>query len=194
MAKSQINDRALVPLFHCLDRDGEPFDSSDFKRKRNLVIYFLTHPSLDVPRPENCVLQGADMLWPLGHPDFRAKGIPGFSPGWLHFLLSLEQAQRLMREQNAEVLVVTRRSVGEIQNLHSQHRLTYRILSDEHKDVFKKFIQVADQEEVAALFVTDKFGEVFFQYFAADVVDLPPFSDVVQSLAFIESQCPECGD
>ncbi|MFH0877780.1 MAG: redoxin domain-containing protein [Candidatus Omnitrophota bacterium] len=156
MAKSLINDRALIPLFHCLARDGQYFDSSDFKRKRNLVIYLLTHPTLD-------------------------------------FLLSLEEVQGSLREQNAEVLVVTQRSVPEIQNLHSQHRLTYWILSDEERGVLGRFVQAADQEKVAALFIADKFGEVFFQYIVADVADLPPYGDIAQSLAFIQSQCPECG-
>jgi len=43
--------------------------------------------SPDTPRSTNRALQDADKNWPLGHPDFRAQGTPGFSPGGLHILL-----------------------------------------------------------------------------------------------------------
>ncbi|MFH0877007.1 MAG: tetratricopeptide repeat protein [Candidatus Omnitrophota bacterium] len=46
-------------------------------RKEGGVLY--------TPRPESRTLQGADEFWPLGHPDFRAQGTPGFSQGGLHF-------------------------------------------------------------------------------------------------------------
>ena len=156
MAKSLLDDRALIPSFHLLTRDGVVFDSLDFKRKRNLVLFFSTYPPQD-------------------------------------FLLVLEQASAQIREQNAEIAFICPMELSVVENIHRMHRLTYWILSDENRAVFSKFIQAQEREEVAALFITDKFGEIFFQVVVSGVEDLPPASDIIKSLMFIESQCPECG-
>jgi len=44
MPESRLNDRVIVPTFHLPLRDNKIFDSSDLKRKKNLVLFFLTQP------------------------------------------------------------------------------------------------------------------------------------------------------
>ncbi len=156
MAKSRLDDRTLISTFHLLGREGMLFDSSEFKRKKNLVIFFLSDPQQD-------------------------------------FLVKIEEAYGQMKEQNAEVAVVCPLSVAEIQNIHRRNRLTYWILCDETKEVFSRFIEAKKEEDVAALFITDKFADLFFQYVVNAISELPPLGDIVKSLVFIESQCPECG-
>lgn len=155
MAKSLLDDREVIPLFHLPARDGRLFDSSEFKRRKNLVIFFLSRPEKE-------------------------------------FFVAVEEAYALMKEQNAEAIVISPVSGDTLEEIHQRNRLTYWILSDGKREVFSKFIQASPGEGVAALFITDKFGEVFFQYVAPAIKDLPPFDDIVKSLNFIESQCPEC--
>jgi peroxiredoxin len=154
LAKSLLDDREMIPAFTLAGKDDAVFDSLEFKRKKNLVLFFLTHP----------------------HPEF---------------FLKLEESYRHLREQNAEVAVICVSPVGEIENHHRRNRLSFWILADPDSKVFSKFIRANAGEEAAALFITDKFGELFFQYLAPGARELPPMEDIVKSLVFIESQCSE---
>ena len=151
MAKSLLDDRALIPSFHLPAREGAVFDSLDFKRKRNLVLFFSTYPPQD-------------------------------------FLLALDQASAQIRAQNAEVVFICPMEPSVVENIHRMHRLTYWILSDPTRAVFSKFIQAEEREEVAALFITDRFGGIFFQVVVSRVEDLPSSSEVIKSLMLIQSQ------
>ena len=44
-----------------------------------------------------------------------------------------------------------------------------------------------------AIYITDRFGEVFGVYRLRDASLLPPVKDIFDWLEFINSQCPECG-
>ena len=46
--------------------------------------------------------------------------------------------------------------------------------------------------EFAAVYVTDRFGEVFGAYRTRDGQPLPRLADIVSLLEFIGIQCPEC--
>lgn len=155
MAKLLIEERNLIPIFHLPFKDGI-FDSSEYKRKKNLVIFFLTGPDAA-------------------------------------FLGKLDEACASFRQENGQVCVICPLPMDNILEMHKQNRLGFPILSDEDMHVFSKFVHRKNDEKVAALYITDKFGEVFFRYLADDNSRLPEFSDIARSLAFIESQCPECG-
>lgn len=155
MARSKFDDRTLIPLFHLPTRGGEMFDSQDLKRKRNVVLFFLTRP-----QPE--------------------------------FFTMIEGALARLREQNAEPVVVWTAPLSGVEAAYRRNRLTFAILSDEKREVFSRFLAAGEGEDVAALFITDRFGDIFFQYLAASSDGLPSFEEIVKSLMFIESQCPEC--
>lgn len=156
MATSRLDDRSLMPLFNLACREGQIFDILEFKRKKNLVIFFVSFPDAA-------------------------------------FLLKAEEAYARLKEQNAEMSVVCSLPLTEIESFYRKNRLSYCILSDEKREVFAKFLSFEKGEDIAALFITDRFGEIFFQYAAKVVSDMPSFDDIVKSLVFIESQCPECG-
>lgn len=156
MAKLLVEERNLIPLFHLPGKEGM-FDSSVFKRRKNLVLFFLTDPDVS-------------------------------------FLAHLDETLKNFRQENGQAAVITPLSLPHIQELHKKSRLTFPLLSDEKKEVISKFLVLSEQEKAAAVFITDRFGEVFFRYLARDIQELPPFDDIIRSLAFIESQCPECGD
>lgn len=155
MAKSRLEPRSLIPYFHLLGRGDKDFDLLSLKRKKNLVVFLLSHPEQE-------------------------------------FLIRIEAAYQQMREQNAEIVVISPLSVKEIEQIHSKNRLSFWILSDEHKQAFANFVAYQEGETIAGLFITDRFGEVFFQYLVNDLKEMPPFEDIIKSLAFIESQYPEC--
>ncbi|MDD5020381.1 MAG: redoxin domain-containing protein [Candidatus Omnitrophica bacterium] len=156
MAVSLVPERKVIPLFHLEQKDGEMFDSSDYKRKKNLVLFFLTDADTD-------------------------------------FLMRLSQAAASLRKENAEIIAISLLGRSRLADLHRKNHLDFVILSDEKKEVFRKFLSFAEGESFAALFVTDRYGDVFFQYVTARAGDMPPFNDIARSLVFIESQCPECG-
>lgn len=155
MPESKFDDRTLIPAIHLLTRGAAVFDSSDFKRKKNLVLFFLTYPE---PR----------------------------------FFLQAEESAARLRAQNAELFVILDVSLDAVEAIYRRNRLTFAILSDPKREVFSKFLSIKDGEAAAALFITDRFGDIFFQHVAFDPGGLPPFEDIAKSLEFIESQCPEC--
>ncbi|MFA5038155.1 MAG: redoxin domain-containing protein [Candidatus Omnitrophota bacterium] len=155
MAEFLVEERALIPSFHLSGRQGV-FDSSVYKRKKNLVLFFLTEP---------------DAM----------------------FLMGLDEASAAFRQENAEIAVITPLSMAAIQEFHKKNRLGFPLLCDEGGEVTAKFLALAAGEKAAALFITDRYGEIYFRYLAAQNSDLPPFEDITKSLNFIESQCPECG-
>lgn len=46
---------------------------------------------------------------------------------------------------------------------------------------------------VAAVFITDRYGEIYAEYHAGGQGEVPGVDEVLQWLFFINSQCPECG-
>ena len=151
MAKLLLTERSLIPSFELFGRDDLVFNSSVFKRKQNLCLFFIKNISNQ-------------------------------------FLTDLEEIYPEILKQNSELVVVSDFEYDEIKDIHRKHRLTFWLLGDPAKKVFEQFIDCVDLEDVAALFITDKQGEIFFQYLASCINQLPPLKEVVRSLEFIESQ------
>lgn len=154
MARSLINDRAAIPIFALPGRGGVLFDVADYRRKKNLVLFVLTHPT--VP-----------------------------------FLMALDEACGKIRGKNAVVAIIASCDPVVMENIHQAYRLTFPLLCDPGKSVISRFVSAPPDEKVAALFITSRNSEVFFQALAAEIHDLPPFDDILRSLDFIESQSPE---
>jgi hypothetical protein len=108
-------------------------------------------------------------------------------------LLRIEEAHEALRAQNAEVVVVCPRRAEEVEEIHRKNRISFRVLSDPEGKVIDKFLARGSDESFAALFITDKFGDLFFQHLAGFPQELPSMEEVGRALMFIESQCPECG-
>jgi peroxiredoxin len=155
MAKSLIPERSIIPALYLPATDGGVFDSSSYKRKKNLVLFFMTQADRD-------------------------------------FLMRLDQSAYVLRQQNAVIAVVCPSCSEVVGALYQAHRLSFAVLSDEKREVLRRFVSFAEGEVFAALFITDRYGDVFFEYVAAAARELPPFEDIAKSLEFIESQCPEC--
>jgi len=151
MAKALLSERMAIPSFYLEGREGLVFDSQDFKRNKNLILYFVSQIESD-------------------------------------FLLKLEDAQPSLRAQNAETAVISSLPIFRIEEVYKKHRLSFSILSDGDRSVLAKFLKTDPFETYGALFVTSKTGEIFSKTVVSKNSDLPPPSDVVQLLRFIESQ------
>ena len=97
-----------------------------------------------------------------------------------------------IREQEAEVLVVVPGSV-ESEHANSQPEPPFPVLLDSDLRIHKAVGAVSVQgKPVPALYVTDRYMEVYAAWRSAEGDTLPRISDVLSWLAYINSECPEC--
>ena len=97
-----------------------------------------------------------------------------------------------VRSEEAEVLVVVR-SIAEAAEKKERLKFPYPILADDNGRIYRE-LGAADSQgrEFAAVYVTDRFGEVFGAYRTRDGQSLPRLADILNLLEFIGIQCPEC--
>lgn len=98
-----------------------------------------------------------------------------------------------IRNEEAEVLVVlwtTREQAGQRKQ---QMPLPYPVLADEDGNLHRQLGATDSQGRVApAVYITDRFGEVFASYRTRDQQPLPSLQEILNWLEFINAQCPEC--
>ena len=98
-----------------------------------------------------------------------------------------------LREQECEVLAVVQRSREQAAEMKRQMQLPYPVLADEDGCIHREVGAIDAQEHAAAaVYITDRFGEVFGAYRTRDRQSLPDVADIVNWLEFINRQCPEC--
>lgn len=96
--------------------------------------------------------------------------------------------------EDAEVVVVVAGAVTEIVDVKRRLGLSCPVLSDEAGEAFRRYGATDDRGRPrAAVFVADRFGEVYEAAVAGDRHELPSWEDVKSWLTFIQIQCPECG-
>lgn len=99
-----------------------------------------------------------------------------------------------MKNQEAEVLVI----VGPPQSTaavrqESLKSLPGALLVDEDGSVHRRLGAVdAQGHDSAAIYVTDRYGEVFAVYRRSAGQSVPDIAEIMSWLEFINSQCPEC--
>ena len=106
--------------------------------------------------------------------------------GWLHQLA--ERPHALSREES-RVLVVTA-AYADAENL--QRGLPFAVLVDTDARVHTMLGAMKDGQPAPALYVTDRFGEVFAAFRAAEGDSLPDADETVAWLGFVNRQCEEC--
>jgi len=98
-----------------------------------------------------------------------------------------------IREEQAEVLAIMQCAREKASRIGHEGNLPYPLLVDEDGRIHRP-AGAADREGHAAtaIYITDRFGEVFAVYRAAEGQSMPGSREIVQWLSFINSQCPEC--
>ena len=97
-------------------------------------------------------------------------------------------------DEQTQVLAIVQCTREKAARIKAKTNLPFPLLVDEdgriHRDT-----GAADKygQPVTAIYITDRFGEVFAVYRAAEGQTMPEVREIVTWLSFINSQCPECG-
>ena len=99
---------------------------------------------------------------------------------------------RLLDEQT-QVLAIMQCTQAKAARIKEQGNLPFPLLVDEDGRIHRP-AGAADNygHPATAIYITDRFGEVFAVYRAAEGQTMPDSQEIVTWLAFINSQCPEC--
>lgn len=95
------------------------------------------------------------------------------------------------KQLEAEVLAISTDSKARLRQLASDLDLPFPVLSDNDATVTNQYLTTEEVAKKAAIFVTDRWGEVFAKIFEPDR-NLRAALDVREWLEFIELQCEEC--
>jgi peroxiredoxin len=99
---------------------------------------------------------------------------------------------RIQQEQ-AEVLAIMQCAREQAARIGQEENLSFPLLVDEDGRMHRP-AGAADKEghPATAIYITDRYGEVFVVYRAAEGQAMPGSREIVEWLSFINSQCPEC--
>ncbi len=109
-----------------------------------------------------------------------------------NLLARLAGLESILKEHNARLLTVATARDQLVANseLQSQHVL---LAIDDNKGIHRALGATdAEQNPLPAIYITDRFGEVFAAFRSEDPSSLPSPEEIVRWLEFIESQCEEC--
>ncbi|HEY7913708.1 MAG TPA: redoxin domain-containing protein [Blastocatellia bacterium] len=108
-------------------------------------------------------------------------------------LLDLARGYPEYAPLNTEVLSISQTGIVELGQLQRELGLPFPLLSDMDGKVFRAYLgHAAGEPHETAIFVADRWGELYTGATAADADALPGESEIRDWLSFIEIQCPEC--
>ncbi len=98
-----------------------------------------------------------------------------------------------LAEEDAKAVAIVQDTREAASQLAQALHLPFSVLVDHDGRVHREF-GAADSEgrPAPALYVTDRYGEVFGAFRTAAGQPLPAFDEVLNWLEFVNSQCPEC--
>lgn len=109
------------------------------------------------------------------------------------YLAGLAQRSAAIRDQNAEMLLVLACSRERAERIQSQEKLPFLVLTDEDMRIHGMVGAIgAHGTASTAIYLTDRFLEVFAAWRTAEGNTLPDASEILSWLEYINSQCPEC--
>ena len=97
------------------------------------------------------------------------------------------------QEEETQVLGILQCTRGKAATIKQQENLPFPLLVDEDGRIHRP-AGAADKEghPATAIYITDRFGEVFAVYRAAEGQAMPSVREIFEWLSFINIQCPEC--
>ncbi len=98
-----------------------------------------------------------------------------------------------IKSEEAEVLAIVHMSRESAAETKQRGNLPYLVLADDNGRLHRDFGAIDSKgADLAAVYVTDRFGEVFAAFRTAAGDTLPSADDVLNWLEFVNAQCPEC--
>jgi peroxiredoxin len=108
-------------------------------------------------------------------------------------LSQLATAYEQVKGEGAEILAIGRGSREQCATTKEHLRLPFPVLADEDGRIHGEVGALDEQgRATAAVYITDKFGEVFGVYRTHENQVLPPVAHLLNWLEFVNSLCPEC--
>lgn len=110
------------------------------------------------------------------------------------FFSELKSHQQELAENEAHILAIVVGPLAHARELKQSLHLNFQVLADVDGR-FHRSTGARDQAGhiLPAVFVTDRFGEVFASYRTGEGEGLPGAAEIVSWVEFINRQCPECG-
>ena len=109
------------------------------------------------------------------------------------YLSGLAQRSVEIRDQSAEVLLVLACPRQQAEKIRNQEKLPFLVLTDEDMQIHGVVGAIGAQgTATTAIYLTDRFLEVFAAWRTAEGNSLPDPSEVLSWLEYVNSQCPEC--
>ena len=98
-----------------------------------------------------------------------------------------------IKNEDAEVLAIVHTARQSPAQINQSQPLPYPVLADCDGRVHRELGAIDSKEQdSAAVYVTDRFGEVFGVYRTVGGGPLPGVADILNWLEFVNAQCPEC--
>jgi peroxiredoxin len=99
------------------------------------------------------------------------------------------------RAQDAQVVAIVSATAANVGRLQAELNLSYPLLADPQADAHRAYMHLIPDEpgEKSAVFVIDRYGAPYAALIDADPDDPTVHEEILDWLAFIEVQCPECG-
>ncbi len=117
-------------------------------------------------------------------------GAGGLGSSWL---AKLSKSASLLEREEGRVLVLVAASLPEIQRSLRQNRLPFVVLADVDGRVHRLLGALPERSGAgAALYITDRFGEIFALWRTADGQTLPQPEEILEWFRYIGRLCPEC--
>ena len=130
--------------------------------------------------------------------DFRAHanlvlifaGVPATA---MNLLEEVAQRKNELQAEEAQVIAIVQATLAVAAELANTLKVQIPLLVDEHGSVHREFGAAAhDGVPAPAIYITDRYGEVFGSFRTAIGQRLPTFHEILSWLSFVNSQCPEC--
>jgi peroxiredoxin len=98
-----------------------------------------------------------------------------------------------VKNEDAEVLAIMHISREQAAEMKGRLNLPYPVLIDEDGRMHREMGAIDSLgHDAAAVYITDRFGEVFGVYRKSEGQAVPGIADVLSWLEFVNAQCPEC--
>lgn len=130
--------------------------------------------------------------------DFRAHAnlvliFAGAPAAAINLLTEIAQRQDELEMEEAQVIAIVHATATVTAELANTLKVQIPLLIDEDGSVHREFGAATDDGAPApAIYITDRYGEVFGSFRTAIGQRLPTFYELLSWLSFVNSQCPEC--
>ena|ERR1041385_1169280 len=130
--------------------------------------------------------------------DFRAQAnlvliFAGTPTMAMNSLKEIAQCNHELQKEESQVIAIVQATEVAASDLANALELPFPLLVDQDGSAHRQF-GAADHNGVPApaIYITDRYGEVFGSFRTAIGQRLPTFHEILSWLSFVNSQCPEC--